>query len=171
MRWLHWNAGSSHLQRRRLEMLPRQTSTPGDGWLEASTHNVRFGSKADICAATSHVRFTPNSDRESEIPQKAMSALPPKADMCGAIAYVCYGPIADIANAVTLVPLTWQWSQPSASRARLPPARQLTPKAPRAADGNDDEAERQIDHDDLADSIDADGRGRPVLRINRAFEC
>jgi hypothetical protein len=30
------------------------------------------------------VRVTPNSDRESEIPQKAMSALPPKADMCSA---------------------------------------------------------------------------------------
>ena len=27
--------------------------------------NVRFGSKADIRAAISHVRFTPNSDRES----------------------------------------------------------------------------------------------------------
>jgi hypothetical protein len=27
--------------------------------------DVRFGSKEDICAATSHVRFTPNSDRES----------------------------------------------------------------------------------------------------------
>ena len=25
-----------------------------------------------------------------------MSALPPKADMCGATAYVCFGPIADI---------------------------------------------------------------------------
>jgi len=36
-----------------------------------------------MCAATSHVRFTPNSDREGEIPQKAMSALPPKADMAG----------------------------------------------------------------------------------------
>jgi len=59
--------------------------------------NVRFGSEADIGAATSHVRFTLNSDRESEIPQKAMSALPPKADMCGALAYVYYGPIADIA--------------------------------------------------------------------------
>ncbi|MGA7025506.1 MAG: hypothetical protein WB036_22350, partial [Pseudolabrys sp.] len=41
--------------------------------------DVRFGSKADICAATSHVRFTPNSDRESEIPRKAMSGLPPKS--------------------------------------------------------------------------------------------
>ena len=26
----------------------------------------------------------------------AMSALPPKADMCGALAQVCFGPIADI---------------------------------------------------------------------------
>src|SRR5215469_2898108 len=42
--------------------------------------HVRFGSKADMCAAKRHVCFTPNSDRESEIPQKAMSALPPKAD-------------------------------------------------------------------------------------------
>jgi hypothetical protein len=25
-----------------------------------------------------------------------MSALPSKADMCGATAYVCFGPIADI---------------------------------------------------------------------------
>jgi hypothetical protein len=49
-----------------------------------------------MCAAKSHVRFTPNSDLESEIPQKAMSALPPKADMWGAKADVRYGPIADI---------------------------------------------------------------------------
>jgi hypothetical protein len=27
---------------------------------------------------------------------KGMSALPPKADMCGATAHVCFGPIADI---------------------------------------------------------------------------
>ena len=32
--------------------------------------DVRFGSKADICGATSHVRFTPNSDRKSGLPQK-----------------------------------------------------------------------------------------------------
>ena len=46
--------------------------------------NVRFGSKADMCAAKCDVRFTPNSDRESRHPQTVMSALPPKADMCGA---------------------------------------------------------------------------------------
>jgi hypothetical protein len=28
--------------------------------------------------------------------QKAMSALHPKADMCSALAYICFGPIADI---------------------------------------------------------------------------
>jgi hypothetical protein len=48
-----------------------------------------------MCGARRHVRFTPNSDRESEIPQKAMCALAPKADMCGALAYVCFGPKAD----------------------------------------------------------------------------
>jgi hypothetical protein len=58
--------------------------------------NVRFGSEADICAATSHVRFTPNSDHKSGHPQTAMSALPPKADTCGATRDVCFGPIADI---------------------------------------------------------------------------
>src|SRR5262249_54892409 len=54
-----------------------------------------FGSKADICSAQAHVRFTPNSDRESALPQTVMSALPPKADMCGAQPHVCFGPKAD----------------------------------------------------------------------------
>jgi len=43
--------------------------------------HVRFGSQADICVAIGHVRFTPNSDRESGNPRKSMSALPPKADI------------------------------------------------------------------------------------------
>jgi len=51
--------------------------------------NVRFGSEADICAATSHVPFTPDSDHESELPRQAMSALLLKADVCGALADVC----------------------------------------------------------------------------------
>src|SRR5262245_44063969 len=42
------------------------------------TANVRFGSQADICGAQTHVRFTPNSDRESRHPQTVMSALPQK---------------------------------------------------------------------------------------------
>src|SRR4030095_11877009 len=32
--------------------------------------------------------------------QIAMSALPPKADMCGALAHVRFGPIADIASLI-----------------------------------------------------------------------
>jgi len=50
--------------------------------------DVRFGSKADICSAQAHVRFAPDSDRESGHPAKVMSALPPRADMCGALANV-----------------------------------------------------------------------------------
>jgi hypothetical protein len=33
-----------------------------------------LGQKADICAAKTHVRFTPNSDRKSGFSQTAMSA-------------------------------------------------------------------------------------------------
>src|SRR5262245_28589798 len=60
--------------------------------------HVRFGSKADICSAIRHVRFTPNSDRKSGFPHRVLSALPPKADMCGALGHVCYGPKADICS-------------------------------------------------------------------------
>jgi hypothetical protein len=58
--------------------------------------NVRFGSEADICGAATHVRFTPNSDRESGYRQTVMSALPLKADMRSALAHVLFGPKADI---------------------------------------------------------------------------
>jgi hypothetical protein len=33
----------------------------------AHRQNVRFGSKADICSAKGHVRFTPNSDIDQRI--------------------------------------------------------------------------------------------------------
>jgi hypothetical protein len=36
------------------------------------------------------------SDRKSEFPHKVMSASPPKADICSALAHVCFGPKADI---------------------------------------------------------------------------
>jgi len=61
-----------------------------------SSNDVRFGSQADVRTAKRHVRFAPNSDHESDFSQKPMSALSPKADMCGALADVCYGPKADI---------------------------------------------------------------------------
>src|SRR5262245_5809452 len=66
----------------------------------APRYDVRFGSKADICSAQSHVRFAPNSDRESGLPQTVMSALPPKPDMCSARADVRYGPIADMRHLI-----------------------------------------------------------------------
>jgi len=50
-----------------------------------------------MCSAKQHVRFTPNSDRESGFPHIVMSASPSKADMCSTSAHVRYGPIADIA--------------------------------------------------------------------------
>jgi hypothetical protein len=40
--------------------------------------DVRFGSKADSCSAATHVRFTPDSDPESGLPRKVMSAYPRK---------------------------------------------------------------------------------------------
>ena len=55
-----------------------------------------------MCAASSHVRFTPDSDRESDFPQTVMSALPPKADMCSALADVCFGPKADIGTIMSV---------------------------------------------------------------------
>ena len=51
--------------------------------------DVRFGSKADMCGPKRHVRFAPESNRESRHPQRVMSALPLKADMCGATSDVC----------------------------------------------------------------------------------
>ena len=71
--------------------------------------HVRFGSLADICGATDDVRFAPESDRESRHPEPLMSALPPKADMCGALAHFCYGPIADIAHNPTCSGKQWCW--------------------------------------------------------------
>ena len=50
--------------------------------------DVRFGSLADICAAISDVRFTPIATAKADFPQKTMSALPLKADMCSALAHV-----------------------------------------------------------------------------------
>jgi hypothetical protein len=53
-------------------------------YIKVVTSHVRFGSEADICAAISDVRSTPNSDRKSGHPQNTMSALPPKAEVCSA---------------------------------------------------------------------------------------
>jgi hypothetical protein len=50
--------------------------------------NVRYGSKADICAA----KACPDSRKRS------CPHYPPRADVCGANRPVCFGPIADISE-------------------------------------------------------------------------
>src|SRR5215470_9941675 len=40
--------------------------------------------------------ITPIATAKAKFRKKAMSALPPKADMCSAVGHVCFGPIADI---------------------------------------------------------------------------
>jgi hypothetical protein len=88
IKFLEWNSGP--------EMDIYFTKKRDVRFYFTKKRDVRFGSKADVCVAKPHVRFTPNSDRESGHAAKVMSALPPKADMCGALADVCLGPIADI---------------------------------------------------------------------------
>jgi hypothetical protein len=45
---------------------------------------------------------------KADMPQPVMSALPPKADMCGANRDVRYGPIADIGSASDEHSNAWQ---------------------------------------------------------------
>jgi len=68
---------------------PYANATCLETFLQFYRLNVRFGSKADICAAISHVRFTPDSDRKSRHAAMVMSALHLKADMCSATSDVC----------------------------------------------------------------------------------
>jgi len=64
----------------------------------APTHKMTsaLGHKRTFAPQNVTSALPPDSGRESGLSQKVMSALPTKADMCGAVAHVCYGPIADI---------------------------------------------------------------------------
>jgi hypothetical protein len=73
--------------------------------------HVRFGSKADICGAKRHVRFAPNSDRETGFPQKVMSALTQSGHV-QRVAYVCFGPEADIRLALHSITLSAAFNRP-----------------------------------------------------------
>jgi hypothetical protein len=57
--------------------------------------------ETDILAAVTSTwkgsSVCPISDRESGFLQRVMSALPPKADACGAVGNVGFGPKADMA--------------------------------------------------------------------------
>jgi hypothetical protein len=69
--------------------------------------DVGPASKCPLWVKSRHMRrnkacpLYPNSDRESGLPHTVMSALPLKADVCDAIAHVCYGPIADITYSIS----------------------------------------------------------------------
>jgi hypothetical protein len=82
---------SGHLQRTKKQtcaVREGMSALPPKADMCGATSDVRFGSKADMCVAKSNVRFDPNSDRESGFPQKVISASPPKADMCSALTHV-----------------------------------------------------------------------------------
>src|SRR6266436_157383 len=53
---------------------------------------------------------------------------------------------------------------------RLCPTEWLAPVAPTGADDDDEQPERQIDGDDLADAVEAGASTRPVLGVNSPFE-
>src|SRR5262245_16751828 len=84
------------------EMNGRRCMSPPSPIVAAETGGLEGGHQCPLWVVSGHmqckghVRFPPNSDRESRHPQTVMSALPPKADMCSALAHVCFGPKADI---------------------------------------------------------------------------
>jgi hypothetical protein len=55
-----------------------------------------LGQKQTYALQQAMSALPPIATAKADMPQMVMSALPPKADMCGAIAHVCFGPIADI---------------------------------------------------------------------------
>jgi hypothetical protein len=55
-----------------------------------------LGQKRTYAVQKGTSALPPIATAKADFPQKVMSALPPKADMCFALAYVCFGPIADI---------------------------------------------------------------------------
>ena len=51
--------------------------------------NVRFGSEADICAATRDVRFAANSDRKSRHAANGHVRFTPESGRVGANRHIC----------------------------------------------------------------------------------
>ena len=70
--------------------------------IKAIWWNVRTGPKAlceyliQIVRASIENSELPVAQNQTRAPQKVMSALPPREDMCGALADVCFGPKADL---------------------------------------------------------------------------
>jgi hypothetical protein len=58
-----------------------------------------LGQKQTYALQQAMSALPPIATEKADMPQMVMSALPPKADMCGALADVCFGPKADICSA------------------------------------------------------------------------
>jgi hypothetical protein len=60
-----------------------------------------------MTSMTSEYSSAPNAPIPKSRDVCFMSALPPKADMCSALAHICFGPIADIVAASKLFASAW----------------------------------------------------------------
>ena len=58
--------------------------------------HVRLGQEQTYAVHQPMSALVPIATAKADMPQKVMSALHPIADMCGALADVCFGPKADI---------------------------------------------------------------------------
>jgi hypothetical protein len=89
------SAGAASAPRRE----PHSKRGSGSRMLFERIHSVAVKpsrtARATFCR-TRQCPLYPNSDRKSGPPRKAMSALPLKADKCGALGHVSFGPIRDI---------------------------------------------------------------------------
>src|SRR5262249_43777321 len=61
-------------------------------------------------------------------------------------------------------------SDPERTSVSSSPTEELAPVAPTGADDDDEQAERQVDGDDLADAVEAGAGVRPVLSVDGPFE-
>src|SRR5262245_27732565 len=61
-----------------------------------------LGHKRTYAAHKPMSALPPIATAKADMPQMVMSALLPKADMCGALVHVCFGPKADIGT-ITVV--------------------------------------------------------------------
>src|SRR5262245_55317666 len=80
----------------------------GQAGLVKGRFDVRFGSKADMCGAIGHVRFTPESDRKSGHQQPVMSACLESFGSCLSaplVGEVTFGPIAHSRRKRNRIPL------------------------------------------------------------------
>ena len=72
----------------------------------------------------------PIATAKADMPQMVMSALPPKADMCGAFIHVCFGPEADMRQWSSLLCALLCFLRRASSPIRLRPLCPLLENGP-----------------------------------------